>query len=108
MRLAVAGAPDRAEAHEKLGLAFFLAGDAPGAVPHLERARDLDRGSASAHLNLAAVYAALGRVAEARQLATRRPPRSRRTQGQGAAGRVAQVGSAIVQAGTWIPRRGNG
>ena len=70
MRIAVAGAPDRAEAHEKLGLAFFLAGDAPGAVPHLERARDLDRGSASAHLNLAAVYAALGRVAEARQLAT--------------------------------------
>jgi tetratricopeptide (TPR) repeat protein len=69
MRIAVASSPDRAEAHEKLGLAVFLGGDARNAVPSLERACELDPGSASAHLNLAAVYAALGRFAEARRLA---------------------------------------
>lgn len=68
-RIAVARLPDNAEAHEKLGLALFLTGDARSAAPALERARDLDRGSASAHLNLAAVYAALGRFDEARRLA---------------------------------------
>jgi tetratricopeptide (TPR) repeat protein len=66
LRLAVARAPDRAEAQEKLGLAFFLSGDAPTARPYLERARHLDPRRASARLNLAAVYAELGRFAEAR------------------------------------------
>jgi Flp pilus assembly protein TadD len=70
MRIGVTSAPDRAEAHEKLGLAVFLAGDAQSAVPSLERAVELAPGSASAHLNLAAVYAALGRFAAARRLAT--------------------------------------
>jgi tetratricopeptide (TPR) repeat protein len=66
LQLAVQRAPDRAEAHEKLGVALFLNGDPPGARPYLERARQLDPGSASARLNLAAVYAELGRVSEAR------------------------------------------
>jgi tetratricopeptide (TPR) repeat protein len=66
LRIAVERAPDRAEAHEKLGLAIFLNGDPPGARPYLERACRLDPGSASAHLNLAAVYAELGRFADAR------------------------------------------
>ena len=39
LQMAVARAPDRAEAHEKLGLAIFLQGDPRTAVPHLERAR---------------------------------------------------------------------
>ena len=68
--MAVARAPDRAEAHEKLGLAIFLQGDLHTALPHLERARSLDPASASAHLNLAALYAELGRFAEARTMAT--------------------------------------
>ena len=67
LQIAVQRAPDRAEAHEKLGVAIFLTGDAPNARPHLEQAARLDPGSASAHLNLAAVYAELGRVAEARR-----------------------------------------
>ena len=62
-------APDRAEAHEKLGLAIFLNGDPLTARPYLERACRLDPGSASAHLNLAAIYAELGRFAEARSQA---------------------------------------
>jgi tetratricopeptide (TPR) repeat protein len=67
LQIAVQRAPDRAEAHEKLGVAIFLNGDPPNARPYLERASRLDPGSASARLNLAAVYAALGRVAEARR-----------------------------------------
>jgi Flp pilus assembly protein TadD len=63
-------APDRAEAHEKLGLAIFLRGDPQAALPHLERARRLDPASASAHLNLAVLYAQLGRFPEARALAS--------------------------------------
>ena len=66
LQIAVKRAPDRAEAHEKLGLAIFLNGDPPTARPYLERACHLDPGSASAHLNLAAVYAELGRFPEAR------------------------------------------
>ena len=65
LQIAVQRAPDRAEAHEKLGLAIFLNGDAPIARPYLERASRLDPGSASARLNLAAVYAELGRISEA-------------------------------------------
>ena len=38
LQIAVQRAPDRAEAHEKLGLAFFLKGDPPTARPYLERA----------------------------------------------------------------------
>lgn len=68
--IAVERAPELAEAHEKLGVALFLGGDAPGAAPHLERACALDPASASAQLNLAAVYAQLGRVADARRHAT--------------------------------------
>lgn len=68
-RIAVVSLPESAEAHEKLGLALFLTGDARSAAPALERACDLDRRSASAHLNLAAVYAALGRFDDARRLA---------------------------------------
>ena len=70
LRIAAERAPDRAEAQEKLGLAIFLRGDARAAVPHLERARSLDPASASAHLNLAVVYAQLGRFTEARAMAT--------------------------------------
>jgi tetratricopeptide (TPR) repeat protein len=67
LQIAVQRGPDRAEAHEKLGVAFFLNGDAPTARPYLERACRLDPASASAHLNLAAVYAELGRIADARR-----------------------------------------
>jgi tetratricopeptide (TPR) repeat protein len=70
LRLAVGHAPNRAEAHEKLGLAIFLRGDPRTALPHLERARNLDPASASAHLNLAALYAELGRFPEARAMAS--------------------------------------
>ena len=67
LQIAVQRAPDRAEAHEKLGVAIFLNGDPAAARPYLERARHLDPGSASAHLNLAAVDAELGRFPEARR-----------------------------------------
>ena len=70
LSIAVERAPNRAEAHEKLGLAMFLRGDPQAALPHLERARSLDPASASAHLNLAVLYADLERFAEARALAT--------------------------------------
>jgi tetratricopeptide (TPR) repeat protein len=70
LQIGVARAPDRAEAHEKLGLAIFLQGDPHSALPHLERARRLDPASGSAHLNLAVLYAELGRFAEARTMAT--------------------------------------
>jgi tetratricopeptide (TPR) repeat protein len=66
LQIAVQRAPDRAEAHEKLGVAIFLNGDPPAARPYLERASRLDPGSASAHLNLAAVYAELGMFPDAR------------------------------------------
>ena len=69
LRIALQRAPDRAEAHEKLGVAIFLSGDAAAARPYLEHACHLDPGSASAHLNLAAVYAELGRYPEARSQA---------------------------------------
>ena len=69
LQIAVERAPGRAEAHEKLGLAIFLNGDPPAARPYLERACSLDPRSASARLNLAAVYAELGRFAEARSQA---------------------------------------
>jgi Flp pilus assembly protein TadD len=67
LQLAVARAPDRAEAHEKLGVAIFLDGNPAAARSHLERACRLDSGSGSAHLNLAAVYAELGLFPEARR-----------------------------------------
>ena len=70
LQVAVERAPDQPEAHEKLGLAIFLHGDPRTAVAHLERARSLDPASASAHLNLAVLYAELGSFAEARALAT--------------------------------------
>ena len=66
LQIAVQRGPDRAEAHEKLGVAIFLNGDAAAARPYLERACHLDPGSASAHLNLASVYAELGKFPEAR------------------------------------------
>jgi tetratricopeptide (TPR) repeat protein len=69
-RLAVAATPAQAAAQEALGIALLLAGDPRSAVPPLERARELAPASASIHLNLAAVYAELGRVAEARRMAT--------------------------------------
>ena len=69
LRMAVERAPDRAEAHEKLGLAIFLQGDPHTALSHLELACRLDPARASAHLNLAALYAELGRFAEARSRA---------------------------------------
>jgi tetratricopeptide (TPR) repeat protein len=69
LQLAVERAPTRAEAEEKLGLAIFLRGDPRAALPHLERARQLDPTSPSAHLNLAVVYAELGMFASARSLA---------------------------------------
>jgi tetratricopeptide (TPR) repeat protein len=67
LEIAVQRAPDRAEAHEKLGVAIFLNGDPSAARPYLERACQLDPGMASAHLNLAAVQAELGMVADARR-----------------------------------------
>jgi tetratricopeptide (TPR) repeat protein len=67
LRIALEKAPDRAEAHEKLGLAIFLSGDPLAARPYLEHASRLAPASASAHLNLAAVYAELGRFPEARR-----------------------------------------
>jgi tetratricopeptide (TPR) repeat protein len=70
LQVAVERAPDRAEAHEKLGLAIFLHGDPRTAVAHLEQACSLDPASASAHLNLAVLYAELGRFSEARAQAT--------------------------------------
>lgn len=70
LRLAVERAPERAEAHEKLGLAIFLSGNPRTALPYLVRARSLDPTSASVHLNLAVLYAELGMFAEARALAT--------------------------------------
>jgi len=66
LRLAVERAPGQAEAHEKLGLAIFLRGDPRTALPHLERALRLDNARASVHLNLAVLYAELGRFADAR------------------------------------------
>jgi Flp pilus assembly protein TadD len=69
LHVAVERAPNRGEAHEKLGLAIFLHGDPRTAVAHLERALSLDPASASAHLNLAVVYAELGRFGEARAMA---------------------------------------
>lgn len=69
LRVAVEHAPDRAEVQEKLGLAIFLSGDPKTAARHLERACQLDTTSASAHLNLAVVYAELGMFAAARSLA---------------------------------------
>lgn len=66
LQVAVERAPDRAEAHEKLGLAIFLQGDPPAALAHLERAVRLEPARPSAHLNLAVLYADLGRFAEAR------------------------------------------
>jgi tetratricopeptide (TPR) repeat protein len=70
LQIAVRLAPDRAEAQEKLGLALFFRNDLKTALVHLERARSLDPASASAHLNLAVVYAELGMFAAARSLAT--------------------------------------
>ena len=70
LSIAVERAPNRAEAHEKLGLAMFLRGDPQAALPHLERARSLNPASASAHLNLAVLSPDLERFAEARALAT--------------------------------------
>lgn len=69
LRLAVERTPERAEAHEKLGLAIFLQGDPRTALGHLERALRLDPARASVHLNLAALYAELGRFADARKQA---------------------------------------
>jgi tetratricopeptide (TPR) repeat protein len=66
LQMAVQRGPDRAEAHEKLGVALFLNGVPSAARPYLERACQLDPGSASARLNLAAVLAELGRFTEAR------------------------------------------
>jgi tetratricopeptide (TPR) repeat protein len=66
LQIAVEQAPERAEAQEKLGVAYFLSGDPPTARPYLERACQLDPGSASAHLNLAAIYAELRMFSEAR------------------------------------------
>lgn len=66
LQVAVERAPDRAEAHEKLGLAIFLQGDPQTALAHLERAVRLEPARASAHLNLAVLFAELGRFAEAR------------------------------------------
>jgi tetratricopeptide (TPR) repeat protein len=70
LELAVKQTPDRAEAQEKLGLALLLRGDPKSALVHLERARHLDPTSASAHLNLAVVYAELGMFAAAHSLTT--------------------------------------
>jgi tetratricopeptide (TPR) repeat protein len=69
LRLAAGRAPQRAEAVEKLGLSFFLQHRALEALPLLEQACRLAPTSASAHLNLAAVYADLRRFTDARQQA---------------------------------------
>jgi Flp pilus assembly protein TadD len=55
-----------ASAYEKLGLALALQGKGTEAASRLEEACRIDERSASARLNLAVVYAQLGRFAEAR------------------------------------------
>ncbi|MBI2835579.1 MAG: glycosyltransferase family 39 protein [Acidobacteria bacterium] len=63
--------PRSPAAREKLGLALGLAGDRTGGISELEHATRLDPTSATAHLNLAVLYAQEGRFAEARAEATR-------------------------------------
>lgn len=67
LRLAVAGRPDHAAAHEHLGLALLFQGRGAEAIAPLETATRLDPSSASAFLNLAVVYAETGRRADARR-----------------------------------------
>ena len=69
LQLAVARDPERAESVEKLGVSFFLQHRVLEALPLLEQACRLAPTSASAHLNVAAVYADLRRFTEARQQA---------------------------------------
>lgn len=66
LRIAVALAPSRAEAHFKLGAVLLLSNRAQEAVVPLETAVRLDPQNASAHRNLALAYANCGRFAEAR------------------------------------------
>jgi tetratricopeptide (TPR) repeat protein len=67
LQLAVAHAPNLAEASEKLGVALFLQGRPGEALAPLEAACRLAPTSASGHLNLAAVLAELRRIPEARE-----------------------------------------
>ena len=66
LRLAVTSESDRAEAHEKLGVALLLQDRVDNAIVSLETARRLDPASASARLNLAVTYARAGRLKDAR------------------------------------------
>jgi tetratricopeptide (TPR) repeat protein len=59
-------APDVGVIHEKLGLALALLNQPTGAIAQLEEARRLDPRSPSVNLNLAVLYAQLGRREEAR------------------------------------------
>jgi tetratricopeptide (TPR) repeat protein len=58
-------APDHAEAHESLGAMELVGGRPAEAIPHLERARDLDGSKAITRSNLALSYAMVGRLREA-------------------------------------------
>lgn len=64
---AVVLAPDRAAAHESLGLALGLVGRDQDAVAELEVAASLDARSATARFNLAVLHARQGRLDEARR-----------------------------------------
>jgi Flp pilus assembly protein TadD/4-amino-4-deoxy-L-arabinose transferase-like glycosyltransferase len=66
LRLAVTAEPERAEAHETLGVALLLQDRVDNAIVSLETARRLEPASASVRLNLAVTYARAGRLEDAR------------------------------------------
>ncbi len=64
---AVELAPEDARAHDLLGWAYYLSGDAVAGVQSLLRALELDPDLASAHYHLGTLYAALGQRELARK-----------------------------------------
>src|SRR5690606_3303285 len=59
--------PDLVEARVQLATYFMEAGNAAGAVPHLEAAVRYDNANVLAHLNLGDAYRLMGKSAEAKQ-----------------------------------------
>jgi protein O-mannosyl-transferase len=59
--------PRHPGAHDALGLAILRTGDPQHAIPHFERALQLDPARVEAHVNMASAYLALNRPAEALQ-----------------------------------------
>jgi tetratricopeptide (TPR) repeat protein len=64
-------APDSFAAHHALGEFYLQAGRLPDAIPHLERARDLDPSHAANGYDLAVAYLETERIDAARDLARR-------------------------------------